>query len=163
MIVVTDSGPIIHLSMVKQLDLLPRFYGEVVVPRVVYQEVVDGGAGLPGSAELREAAWARVHDSRGDDLVEKILTASLDPGESAALSLAVHLKADWLLVDDLQARHAARKLNLQHIGTLGILLAARKRGFVPAIRPLLRSLRTQGFWMSESIERAILKQADEAE
>ena len=56
MIVIADSGPIIHLSMVGQLELLPRFYGEICIPRIVYREVVEDGAGLPGSAELRAAA-----------------------------------------------------------------------------------------------------------
>lgn len=63
----------------------------------------------------------------------------------------------------MQARHIAKKLQLRHIGTLGILLAARKRGYIPALRPLLQSLRAQGFWMSESVERAVLEQAGESE
>ncbi len=48
MIVVSDSGPIIHLSMVGMVSLLPDLFGEILVPSVVFREVVEVGAGLPG-------------------------------------------------------------------------------------------------------------------
>jgi hypothetical protein len=46
--------------MGRQIGLIPRLFGEVLVPRTVYREVVEDGAGLPGSEELRTATWARV-------------------------------------------------------------------------------------------------------
>ena len=57
MIVVSDAGPIIHLSLIGRIDLLPILYGRVLIPDLVYREVVQAGEGLPGSSELRDAEW----------------------------------------------------------------------------------------------------------
>ena len=45
MIVVADSGPLIHLSMVGLFDLILQQFGSVVVPEAVYREVVADGGG----------------------------------------------------------------------------------------------------------------------
>lgn len=60
MIVVSDSSPLITLSRAQQLDLLREFYGQVVIPREVDQEVTVAGAGLPGAEEVRRASWILV-------------------------------------------------------------------------------------------------------
>src|SRR5438876_11601349 len=106
MTVVSNSGPIIHLSMGGQIELIPHLFGEVLVPRAVYREVVEHGAGLPGSEELRQATWVRVVDVDPEG-VSCFAAEHLDPGEAAALALAVKERADRLLVDDRQARLVA--------------------------------------------------------
>jgi predicted nucleic acid-binding protein len=53
-IVVSDSGPLIALANIGQLDLLSALYGEILIPKAVYEEVVKGGQGRPGSKEVRE-------------------------------------------------------------------------------------------------------------
>jgi predicted nucleic acid-binding protein len=35
MIVVSDTSPICYLILVGQIDLLPRLYGQVVIPQAV--------------------------------------------------------------------------------------------------------------------------------
>jgi hypothetical protein len=43
-------------------------------------------------------------------------------------------------------------LGVSCTGLLGVLLAAKQRGFVVAIRPLLDALRTRsGFWISDAV------------
>src|SRR6185437_8763710 len=59
-IVVPDAGPLIYLGGAAELDLLRKLYQEVVVPRIVYDEVVVAGAGLPGAQEVAAAGWLRV-------------------------------------------------------------------------------------------------------
>ena len=60
MIVVPDAGPLIYIAGAGQLDLLRLLYADVVVPRIVYEEVTVAGAGLTGSAEVLAAGWLRV-------------------------------------------------------------------------------------------------------
>lgn len=50
MIVVADAGPLIHLAVIGQLELIQRLSPEVLVPQAVFDEVVVVGAGLPGAA-----------------------------------------------------------------------------------------------------------------
>jgi len=65
-IVVSDAGPIIHLSLVGRIDLLPSLYGQILIPDLVFKEVAQDGEGLTGSSELRNAEWAQLvsHDSQ---------------------------------------------------------------------------------------------------
>jgi len=44
-VVVSDASPLINLARVDHFDLLAAFYGQVVIPQAVYDEVVRAGAG----------------------------------------------------------------------------------------------------------------------
>ncbi len=94
MIVVADAGPLIYLGAIGRLELLPALYERVVVPRLVFDEVVVAGDGLPGSAEVAAAAWIDVTDTEVSGSVFQALREELDPGESAALAHAVEARAD---------------------------------------------------------------------
>lgn len=160
MTVVSNSGPLIHLSMGGQVDLIPHLFGEVLVPRTVYREVVVNGAGLPGSTELRLATWARVVEV-DQASIAPFAAEHLDPGEAAAIALSVQQRARRLLVDDRQARNVAGRLGIPVIGTLGILLAALRGGAIQRIAPVLEQMKQQGFWLSPQLELDILRQAGE--
>lgn len=157
MIVVPDAGPLIYLATADHLDLLTRLYDRVVVPRIVHDEVVVAGAGLPGSAQVAAAAWIEVQDAEPD----AELARSLDRGEAAAIPLAARLGAT-LLCDDADARAEARRRELVVIGTLGVLLLAKDRGLVARIEPIVRSMRSAGMYVAERLLREVLDAADEA-
>jgi predicted nucleic acid-binding protein len=160
MMVVSNSGPIIHLSMGRQIGLIPRLFGEVLVPRTVYREVVEDGAGLPGSLELRTATWTRVVDVDRTSFA-RLAGEHLDPGETAAIALSIQERAERLLVDDREARDVAARLGIPVIGTLGILLAGLRVGAISRIAPVLAQMKQQGFWVSPQLERDVLRQAGE--
>lgn len=50
------------------------------------------------------------------------------------------MNADLVILDDLRARKAAERYSLDVIGTLGILVAAKRRGPIPLVRPVLDEL-----------------------
>jgi predicted nucleic acid-binding protein len=56
-----------------------------------------------------------------------VLGAHLGRGESEALSLAIETRAPRRLVDERAARRIAEALSVPGIGTLGVLLAAKRR------------------------------------
>jgi hypothetical protein len=84
-IVVADAGSLIHLASIGQLDLLRRLADEVLVPRAVFHEVTVVGAGLPGAESVRAATWARVVTPARTEVVDALLAAGLDRGESEAI------------------------------------------------------------------------------
>jgi predicted nucleic acid-binding protein len=84
--IVADSGPLIALARIGQLDLLPTLYGEVIVPPGVYQEIT-GEADLPGARELAQADWLSVAEVDDQTAVQRLLFW-LDRGESEAIVLA---------------------------------------------------------------------------
>ncbi len=77
----------------------------------------------------------------------RILRASLGAGESEAIRLALEMKARLLILDDRPTRRLAQALGLPIIGTMGILLAAKQRNFITAIRPNLDALLQHDFRM----------------
>lgn len=146
MIVVPDAGPLIFLGGAGRLSLLHLMYTRVVVPRVVFDEVVTAGAGLSGSVEVGAAGWIEVVDVAPDPA----LRALLDAGEAAAIPLAARLGAT-LLCDDGDAREVARTLGLSVIGTLGVLVMAKRDGHLDLVAPIIEGMRNRGMYVSSSL------------
>ena len=159
-IVVSDATPLIALAKIGQLSWLRDLFDEVLIPGAVYSEIVVAGAGRSGSAEIRAANWIRIIPVEDRTKVNYLLT-QLDIGEAEAIVLAQEQQADWVLVDETKARAIAQRLGLRLIGTVGLLLLAKQQGKIPAIRPLLDSLRHQQFRLSQTVYDAVLKQANE--
>lgn len=158
---VSDSSTLIHLSKLGLLELLRALFDQVVVPEAVWREVVVEAIGRAGAAEVRRAreqGWLSVRAAGREDIVALALR-ELDPGESEALALAVELEGSVVLLDESEARRIAERLSVSRTGTLGVLLAARRRNLVAELRPILERLRSEcGFWISD----ALLAQALEA-
>jgi uncharacterized protein len=89
------------------------------------------------------------------------LQNNLDIGDAEAITLAVELNADRLIVDERRGRNEAIKLGLQVTGILGILLAAKQQGLIPLIQPLLNDLIANGFWIREQLYAEALTLAGE--
>lgn len=158
MIVVPDAGPLIYLAGAHELELLPKLYDRVVVPLVVYEEIVVAGAGLVGSAEISVATWLEVENVSPDPA----LARTLDRGEAAAIPLAERLGAT-LLCDDAAGRAEARRRGIVVIGTLGVLRVAKDRGFLERVRPVIETMRKAGMYVSEPLLREILFASGEDE
>lgn len=139
MLVVADSSPLIYLSRIGLLRILPALFGDVVVPRAVWDEAVWRRSSAPGLESLQQADWIRVVDnpSPSGDL-------GLDPGETAAILVAESLHADVLLIDERLGRAVAQERGLAVRGTLGVLVQARQSNLLPALKPVLDALVAEG-------------------
>ena len=156
MTVVSDASPLINLARIDKLDLLPRLYGELHFPEAVWQEVVIQGAGQPGAQEIQEASWIKRHAVANRPLVQA-LEQELDAGEAEAIALALELQAELLLMDERLGREVARHLGLRYIGLIGVLLEAKRKGLISALKPHLDALRdTAGFRVSEALYKRVL-------
>lgn len=71
------------------------------------------------------------------------------------------IEADLVLMDEREGRRAAQRLGLKTLGVVGVLLDAKRQGFLPAVRPAFDALRTVGFYLSESVYRRGLELAGE--
>lgn len=135
---VSNSSPLIALEQIGQLQLLQQLFGTITVPPAVTREVAPTMA-LPTWVNERQLMQA---------IGPKILAASLGPGESEALSLALEVKAHRVILDERPARRLAQALHLPVIGTLGVLLSAKKRGLVALLKPHLDALLRYDFRMA---------------
>jgi predicted nucleic acid-binding protein len=161
MLAVSNTSPLSNLAIIGRLDLLQQRYGVVRIPPAVAQEL--GRLSHPQARALLTAAlssgWLQIDSASTAPLR---LAFKLDPGESAAIALALTVKADVLLMDEKGGRAAARQLRLTVAGVLGELLHARIAGTLPSLRTELQRLRAQaGFFIDAGIEQFILSQVGE--
>jgi hypothetical protein len=150
MIVVANAGPLIALARVGRFDLLQSLYGQLYIPPAVRDEVLTSGFGRPGAEEVGMASWIHIVDVR-DVTAVQLLRERLDAGESEAIVLAIQLDASLLLIDEARGRRVAEARGLNKTGTIGTLIAAKKRGLILEVTPLLDDLRTAGFRMDEEL------------
>jgi predicted nucleic acid-binding protein len=66
-----------------------------------------------------------------------------------------------VILDDRPARLLALRLGLPVVGTVGILVRAKRTGLIPAVRPLLTRLLDVGFRLSPTIRDRVLTDAGE--
>jgi predicted nucleic acid-binding protein len=139
LIVVSNTSPLTNLAAIGHFDLLQGLFGQLQLPSAVVAELSAEGQSWPGAAETASAAWITVH-SVADQQTVGALRLELDAGEAETIVLALQLQADLVLLDEQAGRRAAQHFGLNVMGVVGLLLQARERQLIPAIRPLLESL-----------------------
>ena len=162
---VSNSSTLIHLSMIGCLGLLREFYGEVLVPLAVWEEVVGEGQGRAGAREVEEATrleWLKVVAPTNEDLV-RLLKRDLDAGEAEAIALAIEQNVEVLLVDESDARRVADVYKLHKAGVIGLLMRAKREGKIASFRDEMDRLRREaGFWISEDLYQRTVQAMGEA-
>ena len=161
--VVSDSSPFVYLATLGRFELLRVIYGQVLIPEAVWIEVAVQGGARPEAVFLRQArvdGWVLVVQVAGP---VSPLIAKLDVGEREAILLA-HQRNALLIIDEARGRAVAEQLGVHCVGTIGVLLEAKLRGLIPALRPELEKLRSgSNFRFTESLFRAVLLKASEPE
>ncbi len=158
-VVIVNTTPIISLAIVGQIDLLKKLYERVVIPPAVRAEVIRGGRGKVGVAELEQANWIEtvvLKDAGRADLL-----SDLDRGEAEVIALAQEQSADLVIIDERLARRHARRLGLKLTGTLGVLLKAKEIGFVAQVKPLVERLQHNGIRLADTTIAETLQLAGE--
>ena len=158
--VVSNSGPLIALATVGQLDVLGSLYGSVLIPGAVFREVTEAGGGRPGALEVASATWIERVDV--DPPPDRLLAEELGAGEAEAITLAMRRGARLLLLDDRRARRIAEvAYSLRVKGVAGLLVAAKRRGLITAVRPLLEAMRVHGYYLSQRLIDRACREAGE--
>lgn len=145
MTLVVNSGPLISLARIGQLELLPAVFEGIVLPRAVFDEVTRDRR-LPGAEAIARAEWLSIVEVADLEAVER-LSVWLGAGESEVLVLAQQLGVT-AAVDERRARGLATPLGVPQTGTVGILLEAKRLGLIPAVTPLLDQLGASGVRLS---------------
>jgi predicted nucleic acid-binding protein len=103
----------------------------------------------------RSFAWLGVETPTDEPLVIS-LSLQIHSGEAETIALA-HERASRVLLDDRQARAAARRLGLRIIGTVGILILAKRQSMIPELGPVLDQLKANNFYMSDELRSEALR------
>lgn len=137
MIVVADASPLVALALCDCLEVLDQLFGEIKVSQAVFDEVVSGNK--PGARKLEAYLLDKVSTVNIDQYI--LGDTTLDRGELTSIALYKKLAADYLLIDEKAGRRIAKLNDVEIIGSLGVLILARKKGIIPLLRPYIEILR----------------------
>jgi predicted nucleic acid-binding protein len=153
MIVVADTSPLNYLILLGKAEVLPALYGRVLAPNAVLVELRHPEAPeLVRTWSASPPAWLEVR------LVEKLdasLPLELGAGEREAISLALAIRSDLLLIGERAGREQAEARHLQVAGTLAVLMRAAILGLLDFPATLDEICRL-GFRVSQDIQAAML-------
>ena len=154
--VIANTTPLIALANIGKFNLLQRIYGEVMIPVAVVKEIKSE----PTRTLVASSEWIRVCTIK-DDRKHNLYKSRLHAGEVEVMILAEEQSADLLLMDDKAAKKTAKFMGFNVTGTLGILLKAKREGYIEEIKPLLKKLILDGLFISDTLMRLTLTQANE--
>lgn len=152
---VVNASPLIFLSKSRHLNLLQLAGEQILVPEPVAVEIQRRGLDDVTARALDETRWLRVTPV---PLIPAVIQAwDLGPGESAVLTLAYERPGTEAIIDDLAGRRCAASLGILVRGTLGLVLAAKRRGRIEKARPVIQRLLETGMYLSDRVVNEALK------
>lgn len=157
--VISNTSPLQYLAQIGLLHILPALAGRIIVPEAVVEELAQGRAAGLSLPDPRAIEWMIVRRPVGVSALP--LVTDLGPGETETLLLALESQDVRVILDDALARRIAKTQGIQVIGTLGVLLEAKRAGHVSLIRPYIERLDVLQFRLAPHTREAILKLADE--
>ena len=147
--IISDTSCFITLSNIGELNLLQLLYKQIVTTEEIAKEF---GESLPDWVEVVSVC---------DKIKQELLEMQVDKGEASAIALALESENPFLIIDDSKARKLANSLKINHTGTIGIIIAAKQKGIIENIKPILEKIKASNFRISAYLERQALLQAEE--
>lgn len=157
MILVADASALIALATCDGLYWLDQLFGEVLVPETVFQEVATSSK--PQSKRLHAYLQGKVRNVDMSGYV--YLDAYADAGETQAMLLYKAVGADYLLIDDKRGRKVAQINQINTVGSLGVLLQAKRSGLITQVKPSLDLIAQSPIYIAPSLINAVLAMAGE--
>jgi predicted nucleic acid-binding protein len=151
---------LLYLGRIDQAQLLPALFGTVYVPDAVATELDMGRLLRPDTISPREIDWLEVVAVAERD-IGALPSNRLGAGERAVIAYVGSHPNCMAGLDDRQARELAEDLDLDVIGTIGILLRAKKVGNISDVQPLLNAVCSEGFHVGDDLYRQALELAGE--
>ncbi len=148
--IVINTSPLLALAACAQLELLRRLHRRVVAPHAVSTELERGhAAAKPLALGAERPDWLEVAALISPP--SPLLTAYLDAGEAAVIALALEQGIRRVVIDERRARTVARTMGLEVVGSIGMLLRAKREGFIAEVKPSIEAMPAQGIQLSERL------------
>jgi len=161
MTVVSDTSVISNLYLSGYLDLLPDLFPSIVIPQKVHEELLALNQFGIDVQPIAQASFLAVKMPANQPFVQTLMK-TLDEGEAQAISLAVEIHADLLVIDELKGRAIAFQNGLKITGLLGLLVRAKQKGILSKVQPVMDMLRTKAnFFISAKLYAQISQLAGE--
>lgn len=156
--IVSNTSPILNLAIIDKLHLLKNQFSKIIIPEGVFEEL-KVELKLPGSNLIKQSIqdeWICIK-SFTDRKLFSLLNQQLDKGESEAITLALELEEERILIDERNARQIAVSMGLMPTGVIGVLLKAYKKNEISNLEYEIKLLKEKaGFYISEELVKKIL-------
>ena len=159
-LVIVNTSPLLYLHQVGYLELLQHLYSKILTPPAVIQELAVGknqGINVP---DIDTFEWISITPVKSISLIPAVI--DLGQGEAEVLALGLENPGSLLIFDDQLARRMANIYQLKYTGTLGVLVKAKKLGYLSSVAPVVATLRQQGMWLTDNIINDVLRLAGES-
>lgn len=156
---IVNTSPLFYLHRLGLLEVLNKLYGNIVVPEAVKTELEAGRNQGEDVPQLENYTWINAKSVNMPKYLK--LIADLGQGESEVLALATNYASALLILDDKLARRIAEMQEFRLTGTAGVLLRAKRKGLIPALKPIMERLLNLDFRLKPDLVKAILELAGE--
>ena len=155
-VLVVNSSPLITLAKSDLLHLLIDSNHKIIIPADVFAEVMH--------TEKNDAIHKYFTNLEKFIHSEYSITADvknwgLGKGESSVISSARNIENSFVVIDDLEARRCARFYNLNMIGTLGIILTAKKENKIKSAKDAIQKLLYSGLYLDQGLIEKVLRES----
>lgn len=160
--VVSNASPLIWLAKIGKLLLLKTIFGEVIVPRKVYEEATlekrSADSVLIGKGV--EKGWIKISEEEMEEASVLAEVSGIHLGEAEAILLAQKLGTE-LIIDEREGSTTARMFGVRPMGTIAVLLLALGKDYLTfdEFKECLDTLVAFGFWLSVDVYRRALEEA----
>jgi predicted nucleic acid-binding protein len=151
---VLNASPVIILARSGFLDLVPKLVSSPLIPRAVVNEIQAGNADDPALEFLSSPSWLAIVDLNPP--LSPLAIWRLGQGESEVLEYARRNPGTVAVLDDKAARRSATALNIPVIGTLGLLLAAKKSGLLASLEAAIDRVKSSGLFVDDAVASRII-------
>lgn len=157
--VIVNTGPLVSLSKIHRLQIIQKF-GNILALQGVISEINYKQDEVSAEVSKTSHDWLKIKIVKDKNLLD-VLTKELDGGEAEVICLALEQKADWVVLDDHDARRFAHRYGLNVIGTLGLLAWAKKKGFIKSFLSEVERLQNAGFYATAELTKKLAKEIGE--
>jgi predicted nucleic acid-binding protein len=151
---IVNASPIIALAKVNRLQLLQELSRELLIPHAVVREILAGPTSDP-ARQAFDLGWGQVVSPK--TIPPELLEWGLGAGETAVIALSLERKIATSVLDDAAARTCAKTLGIKVVGTLGVILRAKRKGLIGTAADELKQLRAVGLHLDDKMLSLALK------
>ncbi|REL23987.1 DUF3368 domain-containing protein [Rhodohalobacter sp. SW132] len=148
-VIVSDTSCLILFYKIGEFALLKKLYGKLHITDRVLKEF---NKPVPD--------WIEVIQLKTD--VHIGLSGYLDAGEATSISLASVHEESLLIIDEIKGRKAAKEMGIQVTGSLGVLIAAKNKGHIKALKPIIDKIQKTNFRISKELIERVLDKVNES-
>ena len=157
--IIVNTSPIFYLHRLGLLEMLNKLYGDITIPEAVRNELEKGYVQGEDVPQLENYPWIQIMNVDMPEYLNLIVDLGL--GESEVLAIATNHPSALLICDDKLARRIAEMREFILTGTAGVLLRAKEKGLIPALKPVIEKLLSLNFRLKPDLVNAILELARE--